>query len=64
MKIVVSVSITGDGFDYSLGDIVGESEFAARVGAGWQSLCAPYSDDEMAVKPRVPETAVKHRRRK
>lgn len=61
MKIVASVSIAGDGFDYSLGDVVDETEFSKRVGAGWESLCAPFDELERAVKPSAPEMAVKHR---
>ena len=63
MKIVVGASMAGDGFDYSLGEVVDEAEFSRRVGAGWESLCAPFSEEEIAVKARAPEFAVKRRRK-
>lgn len=63
MQVIVTTGLAGNGFAYAAGDNVEEAEFRENVGEGWRALCAPTLIDEMAVKPRAPEFAVKRRRK-
>ncbi len=57
MKVKVTTSLSGDGFDYQCGQIVELDEFKAAVGTGYENLSISHVDTkvERAVKLAVKE---------
>ncbi|UXN62902.1 hypothetical protein N8E89_09255 [Phyllobacterium sp. A18/5-2] len=55
MKVKVTTSLSGEGFDYQCGQIVELETFKSAVGVGYENLSVPHAEQkiERAVKPQV-----------